>query len=259
MKIQTIIHVEYKGEHSYYGCIREVFEHFSSEHIGMPYSTFSKRQRVDINTMYVNKDGSFKMRKGIVIKRHPQKQRTASTNKVEKEKPQVIVPPTKQTDSHSESNLKQTKQPSNKKDKTRDQAIATSVQHDEDTLYSKINQEVTTLSKMLDDIYKKSTTSIDNASIISGKNYKNKIKKIKSFYETVVKQSGIDSFANDGIKMNDFLNNNSSNVMSLLDELLELKIDITSTERDDIFKTLTNIRVLVFELLAVKNSHIRLF
>lgn len=257
--MQTIIHVEYNGEHSYYGCIREVFDHFSSEQVGMPYSTFSKRQRVDIDTMYVSKDGSFKMRKGIVNKRHPQKQQTANTNNVEKEKPQVIVPPTKQTDSHSESNLKQTRRPSNKKDKTIDRAMATSVQHDEDTLYSKINHEVTTLSKMLDDIYKKNTTSIDNASIISGKNYKNKIKKINSFYETVTKRSGIDSFDNDGIKMNDFLNKNSSSVMSLLDELLDLKIDITSTERDDILKTLTNIRILVFELLAVKNFHVRLF
>ena len=71
MKEQTIIHVEYNGEHRYFGCIREVFGWFSPKQIGMSYSTFSKRKRIGNGMVYISKDEKFKMRKGIVEKRHP--------------------------------------------------------------------------------------------------------------------------------------------------------------------------------------------
>lgn len=254
MKIQTIIHVEYKGEHSYYGCIREVFEHFSSEHIGMPYSTFSKRQRVDINTMYVNKDGSFKMRKGIVIKRHPEKKQF-SNQKVEQDNMQTTASPVKEANSRHDAKPEQKEQlskPEPKKEKA--SKLVNPAKSDKGELLAQLKQDVDTLTKTLDAIFERDRVKIENVTITSNVKFEKSKNTIKKFCETIAKPNGIDGSVNNEIKFKENLYNKKNLLNELLDELLDIDVDIDPTERDTIENTWADFHQSALNLLRLSSS-----
>lgn len=254
MKMQTIIHVEYNGEHSYYGCIREVFVHFSSEQIGMPYSTFSKRKRVDPDTMYVNKDGSFKMRKGIVIKRHPEKKQF-SNQKVEQDNLQTTASPVKEANSRHDAKPEQKEQlskPEPKKAKA--SKLVNPAKSDKGELLAQLKQDVDTLTKTLDEIFERDREKIENATKTSDVKFEKSKNTIKKFCETIAKPNGIDGSVNNEIKFKDSLYNKKDLLYELLDELLNIDVDIDPTERDTIDNTWADFHQSALNLLRLSSS-----
>lgn len=259
MKTQTIIHVEYNGEHRYFGCIREVFDHFSAEQIGMTYKTFSKRKRVDIDTMYVNKDGSFKMRKGVVIKRHPEKKQL-SNQKIEQDNIQTTASPVKEANNRHDAKHEQKEllsKPEPKKANT--SKLVKPTKSDKEALLAQLKQDVDTLTKALDDIFERYRERIADATETCDVKFEKNKNTIEKFCKTIAKPNGLDGSVNNEIKFKENLNKKKELLQELLDELLDKDIDIDTTERDTIENTWADFHQSALNLLRLSSSRKGLF
>ena len=79
--MRKIVHVEFNGNHEYYGCVKEVFNHHTKEEIGTTYNMFRKGGLLDKNTPYESKDGSFKIRIGYLVTSERSKKQQTSKKK----------------------------------------------------------------------------------------------------------------------------------------------------------------------------------
>lgn len=65
--MRKIVHVEFNGNHEYYGCVKEVFNYHTKDDIGTTYNMIRKMGGLNEQTPYVSKDGLFKIRIGHLI------------------------------------------------------------------------------------------------------------------------------------------------------------------------------------------------
>lgn len=249
-KNRTIIHVEYKGNHSYYGCIREVFDHFSAEQIGMPYSTFSKKRRVSFDSNYVSKDGVFIMRKGIVVSRKSiQEKQSISQNHPK---------PVAQGEGYAMSSIKIKSKA--QKHKVIEESSQTITNLSETELYDTLGVYSKKICDIIDDIINHNALALLNVKNIEKTDYKSKLSNVKKFYTTLADPNGINSYYEEEVEMKEYLNNNKERLNEFLNILTDTKgIDIRKEQRDEIKSAQEEVERLVFQIYLIRHPNMRLF